>query len=200
VDIVLFFINCIEGYLATLEDFLESELRKNSEMIKQLGDTSEENIDYYGFWDGEGRLLSYEYPRLLRNSFLVTCYSYLEERLHYFCDELRNEKKLPLNVSDLKGNALDRAKKYIKKLADVEIQNDIWEEMLNMTNIRNCIVHSEGRINTGDEKKDSKIRNYIDKRSDISSDSDGTIRLTKEYCQHVLDEIRELFKALYSED
>lgn len=200
-DIVLSSISFLEGYLATLEDFLESESRKNSEMIEQLGDTSEEDIDYYGFLDDEGMRLSYEYPRLLRYSFLVTCHSYLEERLHYFCDYLRKEKELPLSVSDVKGaNALERAKKYIKKLAKVEIQNDSWAEILNIGNIRRCIVHSEGRINTSNKKKDRNIQNYIDNRSDISRDSDDTIILTKEYCQHVLDEIRELFKALYSED
>ena len=95
---------------------------------------------------------------------------------------------------------MERSKVYLKKLVNKEIPNDIWEELLNINKIRNCIVHNEGRINTGNEDRDRNIKKYIDQREDITYDSDDIIELTKEYCNHVLDEIWVLFENLYSKN
>jgi len=192
VDIVLFFHSTLKQYLETWEDFLKKELQKLETEIKETVPKNEEEELYLDYLESElGRLLSYDFPSIHRNSFLVSCCSYLEERLFYFCEDLRDKHNLPLKVSDLKGNALERVKKYFTKLGKIDIP-DNWEEILSISNIRNCIIHNEGRID------DRKIQDYIDGRSDIKYDKGKKIMLDKEYCVHVLDSIRTLFEALYS--
>lgn len=198
VDIVLFFHSTLKQYLETWEDFLKKELKKFETEIKETVPKNEEEELYLDYLESElGRQLSYDFPSIHRNSFLVSCCSYLEEQLYYFCEDLRDKHNLPLKVSDLKGNALERVKKYFTKLGKIDIPAN-WEEILSISDIRNCIVHNEGRIDSGNQKKDRKIQDYIDRRSDIKYDKDKKIILDKEYCVHVLDSIRTLFEAFYS--
>lgn len=198
VDFVLFFHSTLKRYLEAWEDFLKKELEKIETEIKETVPKNEEEEFYLDYLESElGRLLSYDFPSIHRNSFLVSCCSYLEERLHYFCKDLRDKHNLPLKERDLKGNALERAKKYFTKLGKIDIP-DNWEEIVIISDIRNCIVHKEGRIDSGNQKKDKKIQDYIDGRSDIKYDKNKKIILDKEYCVHVLDSIRILFEALYS--
>lgn len=203
----------LEDYLNAIEDFLQKQIELRASKINQLEErndkmkelTNEQEIeDYYlhieSLSSEIGYYLDTVYPRILRNSFLVTCYSYLEKLLNYLCDALRNKKDIPIKVNDLRGGVLDRSKVYLTKLVNKEIPTNIWEEMLNISTIRNCIVHNEGRINTGNERRDRNIKEYIDQREDITYDSNDIIELTKEYCNHVLDEIWILFENLYSEN
>lgn len=198
VDFVLFFHSTLKQYLETGEDFLDKEIKKLEAEIKEIEQQNEDDELYLEHLEsGVGKLLYCDFPSILRNSFLVSCYSYLEERLYYFCEDLRDKHNLPLKVTDLKGNALERVKKYFTKLGKIDIP-DNWEEILSINDIRNCIVHNEGRIDSGDQKRDIKIQDYIDGRSDIKYDRDKKIILDKEYCVHVLGSIQNLFEALYS--
>lgn len=153
VDIVLFFHSTLKQYLETWEDFLKKELQKFETEIKETVPKNEEEELYLDYLESElGRQLSYDFPSIHRNSFLVSCCSYLEEQLYYFCEDLRDKHNLPLKVSDLKGNALERVKKYFTKLGKIDIPAN-WEEILSISDIRNCIVHNEGRIDSGNQKK-----------------------------------------------
>ena len=66
---------------------------------------------------------------------------------------------------------------------------------MNITEIRNFIVHSEGILNNS--KKAEKIRNYISRRHDIFIENDKII-LSADYCRYVINIIDRILRNLNS--
>lgn len=115
-------------------------------------------------------LYASEYPNILRKSFLITCYSYLEH-------ELIKECKLQ------RGDGIEQAKIYLKLIGLDISSSKLWNEIKNIQAIRNCIVHSDGVLTC---KKDEQIRNYIKTRQDIFI-KNNKIVLTADYCRYVVN-------------
>ncbi len=169
-------------YLDIIEEYLQQyseEFAKKSKI--DFDDDYNSDIDEYF-------LYANEYPNILRNSFLITCYSYLEHELIYQCKIL---KSLPKDINDVKGHSiLDRAKDYLK-LIDLDIsKSKSWNEIKNIQKIRNCIVHSDGILNY--EKAADHIRSYIEERRerDIFIQNNKVV-LTADYCRYVVKMFRE---------
>lgn len=175
----------MEEYLEEYTDkFVKRELKKYSELNPAL-----ENEIYSEFF-----YIAEEFPILLRYSFLVTCYSYLEHEFIKECKIQKKSKSLQLNVTDLNGNGIKRAKDYLIKVANIDFQIDeSWNEIMNIAEIRNSIVHSEGFLN--DSKKAEKIKNYISRRHDISIENDKII-LSADYCRYVINIISKILRNL----
>ncbi len=128
-------------------------------------------------------LYSSEYPNILRKSFLITMYSYLEHELINTCEFKKESESLQLDINDLNGGVLERAKKYLKLIGKDISSCKSWSEINNIKAIRNCIVHSDGVLTS---EKHKHIRNYIKKRQDIRVEGDA-IFLTADYCRHAIN-------------
>lgn len=137
-----------------------------------------------------------EFPNIFRYSFLVACYSYLEQELIAECKVERNVKSLSLDVTDLSGKGIIRAKNYLTKVAGVDFPDyESWNEITYIMKIRNFIVHRDGVLD--DSKKAEKIRAYIGRRQDISI-MENKIILSADYCRHVVNIIEAFLGSLYN--
>ncbi len=167
-DIFIKYLDLIEEYLKQYsEDFVKKE--------KIDFDDPECDVSEYF-------LYANEYPNILRKSFLITMYSYLEHELIKTCEFKKESESLQLDINQLNGGVLERAKNYLK-LIGKDISNcKSWSEINNIKAIRNCIVHSDGVLTS---EKDKHIRNYIKKRQDIRVEGDA-IFLTTDYCRHAI--------------
>lgn len=162
-------------YLELLEEYLQGY---SKEFLKK----SEEGEEYD--YADEYFLYALEYPNILRKSFFITCYSILEHELIDVCKLQKKKKQLPIDVNDLRGEGgIDRAMKYLKLVGFDLSTAKSWEDIKNIQLIRNCIVHSDADLTCNNSKQ---IRNYIEKRKDISIENDKII-LTKDYCRYVVN-------------
>ena len=169
------------------DEFLNDELKKYPNNL----DSDLESSIY-----SEYSYISEVFPNILRYSFLITCYSYLETALIQECKIEKNIKSLHLDINDLKGKGIEQARNYLIKVAGIDFpSNEIWSEIMNFKDIRNFIVHNEGILNKS--KKAEKIRGYIGRRQDIFIDGDKII-LSSDYCKHVINIIAEFFQNLYN--
>lgn len=187
------FLESLRSYCNSLEELLQQNKVEHENALNAGQLTWEE--DYYH--SGELSRFDGVFPKILRSSFLVACYSYLEYELTDYCRYLRKEHSLPLDVNDLKGSGIERASKYLNHIAKLDFPDtDLsWNEIRYLNKIRNFIVHNEGRLD--DSKKAEAVRDYISKRSDLLSlDEDEAIILSGEYCKHIIDILMAFFNAL----
>lgn len=105
-------------------------------------------------------LFEVDLPNLQRKSAFVTLLSFLENELNNLCRLLKRERNLTLAFSDLSGNGIERASSYLKKVVQLAWnQGNDWQEMLKFRDIRNYIVHNDGKVEISD--KNQSLINYL---------------------------------------
>lgn len=162
----------LSQYIKTMEKLLKSEYEKFDyildEKIKNLENEEEKEFlcDKYleDFWH-----LKDVFPNILRTSFFVKCYSILETELNNVCKLLQKQNGYRLSVSDLKGNGIERAQLYCKKVVCIDFpdKSKAWQEIKNYNILRNIIVHREGLVSGYQDKYLDKINKYIKKTPGI---------------------------------
>lgn len=97
-----------------------------------------------------------DFPRRLYSSFVVSWYSFMETRLLNFCSH--HKLKVSVSVQDQKplGAGIRRARNFLKRAANYEINNIHWTELVQVGKIRNLIVHSNGKLPYSRVKPKSK--------------------------------------------
>jgi hypothetical protein len=184
-------------------DITEQYLQKAKEDFKAWADEEvkklplqqrEEFYDFYSddYWRHEER-----FPRILRNSFLVSALSLLEYEIHVICTRLKKERPITISLSDLKGDTLEKTKLFFQTAGlNLKYDGQIWQEINKYYLVRNCIVHNSGLIKGF--KDERKLRAYITQKGTISHDTiEEEIALTGQFCEEVIDTMQGFTEELY---
>lgn len=172
----------LRDYLETLEGFLSSHAETES----------------VSFDDPSYKQKIYEFIDLLRSSFLVSLYSYLETRLVNECRQSQHDNpSLKLSFDDINGrNIIKKAETYLVKVLDTSFPFDTdphWKEIHWYNQIRNCIVHKEGKV------FDKELKKYIESHSDISlvqAFGNDYLILSNSFCEKALSTISTFLTSL----
>lgn len=198
----LYELDQLEAYLGVSENYLHKAGADFTAWVdnekKEL--SAEELEEFYEFYEEDYWRYSVGFHRLLRNSFVTLAYSLLERQIEQICKILKRECKIPISLSDLKGDVLERSKLYFKKLAGLDFpsedRNQIWQEINSYATTRNCIVHNNGLLKGFREEQE--LRTYASKKGIISQDTiREEIALTERFCRDVIETMRTFFKELY---
>lgn len=199
---VLYEMDQLEAYLGVSENYLHKAAAEFIARVdKQKEELSAEELEeFYEFYEEDYWRYSQGFHRLLRNSFVILAYSLLEHQIEQICKILKRECKIPISLSDLKGDVIGRSKLYFKKLAGLDFpsghQNQIWQEINSLAMIRNCIVHNNGLLKGFREEQE--LRTYTSKKGIISQDTiREEIALTERFCRDIIETMRTFFKELY---
>ncbi|MFC1964544.1 hypothetical protein ACFLWG_00860 [Chloroflexota bacterium] len=178
----------LKKYSKKVEDFLQEEeerfQKKHSKLeVKTKKLSPEDQYLYEEFYNEQLYQYSVEFPRILRNSFLLIIISLLESELATLCKELKEKHRIPIGWKDLKGSTIDQVKKYCEIAGlDYTKNNENWQEMKNFYLVRNCIIHNDGILkDTRDEKI---LRAYARKKGILSED---ILDLTPEFYNNVIN-------------
>lgn len=189
-----FQIDELKKYLETLETLLKKELddfkKRVDAAAKKITDPQERN-EYYEFYSDDYWRLDETFVRMVRNSFFVMAFSFMEDRLGDICDNLQKEHKMQFSWRDLRHDVLERANLYIKSLMG-EAPNTIsvWKNIKNYQKLRNCIVHNNG------EPQDKGLISYAHKEGILPA-GEERLFLTDSFCKQCLDDFHTFFKELY---
>ena len=191
----------LEKYLTKLEEYLQDALgeldAKVSELLKQSKNLPPEGSENLVDLAGEYNYDREEFPRILRNSFLVSAISLLEYEMDMICRRLKEEQQIPITLSDLHGNLLKRVKLYLKLAGlDLLYEDKIWKEITNYLKVRNCIVHNRGLLQ-GDEEEKALIP-YIKRKKILSENDEREIALTAHFCKEVIQTIRKFTDKVWT--
>lgn len=188
----------LKNYLDVTEKYLQKAKTDfeewSHEQVKRL--PSEQQQEFYDLYYDDYWRYKEKFPRILRNSFLVSALTLLEYEMNIICRRLKKEQQIPINPSDLRGNTLEQAKLYFK-LAELNLTfNDkTWQEINNYYLIRNCIVHNNGLIKGS--RYETKLRAYTI-RTKITDKlivfpevrPHDQIALTDQFCKQVVETIQ----------
>jgi len=203
-----------ERYDAEVQEAPESKERVNCGNYTLPGQPSEEELGALElfFFEKEHKLEDI-FPNMLRRSFFVAIYSLIEAQLNAICHDQERTKGLQLSVEDSTNSdkSIGRARKYLVKEAKICFPDSPeWNKLRDYQKLRNCIVHNEGRLESGHKKHD-RARRYL-KEQFIPQhhprlewkQSDDEIVFRKGFCEEVLQVshrfFTDLFAALTSEE
>ena len=133
------------------------------------------------------------YSELLFESSIVSLYSYLENQLDELCSRAIKKDNLTLQLSDITGKGIERARIFMKKVCRWLLPEEIlWEELIYLREIRNAIVHNRGII------KEEKMKKFVDKQNkkEISYWPNGKLILSKTYCEKAINLVFTYLKKL----
>lgn len=133
----------------SIKDF-QNEFNKRTTDIEFIDKEEQKRFEIY--LEQESNKYFDSYPRLFRNSFFVTLYSYFESKLKKLHDDLSKYDKKNLNAK-LKGDGsiIDKYKDFLQTNYNTDfssIKAD-WIRMQNYGHIRNAITHYNSNIKNG---------------------------------------------------
>jgi hypothetical protein len=141
---------------------LKNELEHFEKIVeaqaKAISDDSERN-EFYEYQSNEYWKLNESFVRILRNSFLITIFSFMENRIDAICDKLQKKHRMQISWRDLRGDILDRGALYIENFVGHSPNEiSVWSNIRNYQKIRNSIVHNDGQI------QEEAVIDYASKR------------------------------------
>ena len=87
-------------------------------------------------------------PRVFRGPFLVTLFTVYETAVTEIAKLVQDKRGIQISLDDLRGDLLNRAKKYYGHVLDFELSksNQHWERITLLSDLRNAIAHRNGRL------------------------------------------------------
>lgn len=184
------YLSMVEDYLKKTTDEFEAWIREQESKLPSTqrdefkADHVEEFVQLYE-----------EFPRLLRNSFLVSACSLLEYDLGVIRKRFKYGQRMTISASDFKGDK-SKQSKLRSKLENLGLSNcdTFAQEISNYYKVRNCIVHKNGLLK-GDKKE---LIEYVRLKGIILEETtEPEIALTKKFCEEVVETMQNFIDAAY---
>ncbi|OGO23858.1 MAG: hypothetical protein A2144_08530 [Chloroflexi bacterium RBG_16_50_9] len=187
------YLDITEQYLQKAKNDFEAE---SGERLKGL--PAKKRQEYYDFSDEDYWQYAEKFPRILRNSFFVSAISLLEYEMNILCNRLKKEQGIRINLSDLRGDILERTKKYFENAGlEFPVRDRTWQEINHYYNVRNCIVHANGLVMELRDNDRKTLVPFIKSKHIISQDNIiEEIALTPEFCKEVIETIQSFLVEL----
>jgi hypothetical protein len=127
-----------------IKDGKEELTTSIEEQTNSLSD--DEKKKFYEYYDQELIEWDDDFPRLVFSSFIVSWYSLIERHLLDFCSN--HELQITISIEDREnyGEGIRRAQKFLQRAAGYAIATKYWEELNRIKQLRNIIVHEQGRL------------------------------------------------------
>ena len=148
--------------------------------------------------------VEFQLPRIFYYPFLVSLYTVYESAVTEIANLIQEKSGQKDSLADIKGkDFLDRANKYYRGAIGYELSqnNQSWERMRILTEIRHAITHANGHLELVREGKRKQIKKWIEQDIGIEEYygdiivSGGFVRETYEMVQGELENLIERFKG-----
>jgi hypothetical protein len=198
---VLYELNATEQYISSFERQLPSIVKQEEEKAYRRIQEEQMNIDnreadliWQMFYDLTENVL----PRFFRNAILVTIWSIFESAIMDISKELQSEQHKTLGIEDLKGDFLERAKKYFHYIVDfpLEVTGKEWQRINMLKVLRNAIAHCNGRVEGITKDKDLKdIQRWEKENIGLTIEVD-TLMFSKEFVEETYHCVNNFLTSL----
>jgi hypothetical protein len=174
------FAGLVEETLIARTAALDAELSARAETFPE-----DERQEFFEFHADNYFELADELPTILRYSVLTGADTALEAYLNNTCETYAELHGASVRLGDLKGTGIQRARQYLKKVAQVAFpdQTPTWTTVIRLHELRNCIIHADGIVETS--QKD--LRLLSDSITSLHITAHGTISLAREFTEIALD-------------
>ena len=190
-------ISAIRKYLEIMEE--QIPLIQNAEMSALEGswpEGDEEQSIHSSIIVYTENLFEEDLIPTMRYSSIVFLHTVFETRLRDLCNVLRRDNKIPISLLDLKGSAIDQAKSYLTKMANISVATyPEWSSIRSFQKIRNCVVHEFGFVEPKEEKS-KDILKVIQSDPSLSLNHYNRIIPTSDFCKNQLKDVESFLLRL----
>ena len=111
-------------------------------------------------------------PRFFRGTFLVVLYAAYESIVTEIARLIQDKQSQNIKINDLKGDFLERAKKYYKHILKFDLYSDekVWQHVRMLSILRNAFAHANGRLDMLNKRTRNSIQNWAQQKRGISTD------------------------------
>lgn len=137
-------------------------------------------------------------PRFFRGPFLVSLYAVYEASVTEIAHLLQKGQGKAISIDDLRGDDfLDRAKKYYKHILTFELcaDNSAWQQIKMLSEVRNAIAHTNGRIEMLRGRAKEKILDWEKKRIGIDTNW-GYIVVDRAFVERTVSKVQSSLEDL----
>ncbi len=199
-DLVRLNLDQLERCVEDVQETLVTRLREFERDIDASARSMQEEAreDWYDWNSDRHWELSDVFPKIIRHSMFITSYAFLEHALSQLTSGLAHEAPKRVSVEDLKGDGIDLARAYLKKVQGVTFpdQSAEWNRLSDYRKIRNCLVHADGRIDQG--QRGQAIRNFLQRNPQFGSlDQFSRISLEPAAAQDMIRTVRAFLSQLF---
>ena len=161
------------------------------------GNDEEEQSLYFNEVSYLEQLFEDDLVPTMRYSFIVFLHTVLETRLFAFCAAMQRERRLPIDISMIRGQGIEQAQCYLTKLVGISVGDFTeWPELRTFQTVRNCIVHSYGYLDPRDDRH-KKLRVIAKQQLGLSITHNDRISIDASFCQRHLAHISTFFRRLF---
>jgi hypothetical protein len=189
-----------KDYVLELEQKFKSDMERlgkqlDDELEKRGGDSThhQDIIDWYA---DDFQRIDKVFIRTFRYSAIVSIYSTLESSMNSICTHLLRLKCRTLELSNLKGEGIERAKLCLETVCAVDFPENTasWSEIQKLIKIRNCIVHAEGNIEIA--RSPQKLINIVQNTKGLEIEGKRYIKIEGEYLEAVINSVENFLEEL----
>lgn len=194
-------------YLTDMEGFLENHLQEHSEQYETLRSKLQSDRTAVSPDDQVPREILVEemwlyrfegFANILRKSFFISVYGWLESSLTEECHRRDSEWKARIKEKGIRGSTIYEAMSYLTRCQGVNYplgESAEWRRINgDYRRLRDCIVHCGGRLDERCEGK-TKLERYARKAGLTSSYGDEII-LSADFCREALDTVTRFYTSL----
>ena len=165
-------------------DALEKHLQLIESQMERIQKTARREFDIYIREkhlrpdDPEWHIARQEYtnrtdqlPRFFRGPFLVVLYAVYESIVTEIGRLIQVKQSQKIVINDLKGDFLERAKKYYKHILKFDLYSEekVWQQVRMLSTLRNAFAHANGRLDMLNERSKTIIQNWAQQNLGIST-------------------------------
>lgn len=207
-----------KNYLQHMETFLETEIRSLHERYSESTEGYSAELAQQTYEDeflDDSYYLKTEFPNILRKSFIVSIYSYLEQQLFDICDYLQRHNNFDKKNKDISNGrkSIFFTEHYLKNIAEIDLNNteSQWEEILKINRIRNHITHEgksicENILNPNNKNEKRVVETFeaykyfrlLEEKPFLKNNQVEyyKIMLTSDFCYAILNKVIEYLREL----
>ena len=166
-------LDVLEEHLQLIENQMErierTERNKTETYIRKEG-LCPDDPEWHIAWQ------KYDYridqlPRFFRGTFLVVLYAAYESIVTEIARLIQAKQSQKKKINDLKGDFLERAKKYYKHILKFDLYSEekVWQQIRMLSTLRNAFAHANGRLEMLTPKPRRIIQNWTKQKRGIST-------------------------------
>lgn len=172
----------------SLQEEIDNVLRSRSDLDEQ------DVIDSYAW---ELHLHQSRFPEIHRSALVISLFVFLENQLNGLCHLLGRSMASNVSVEDVAGKGVERAFKYMSKVAQFDLGKVSRIAFLKDVNsLRNRLVHADGVL-PEDEK--NQLNRFVSKMPGLIGWPGKNVGIGSEFIDHLIDEFCKFFEELNAE-
>ena len=176
------------GHLAEYARLLEGQIDHMAERERRWRAATPPDEDD-AQWRESYQLFEEAMRRNFRYSGVTLLVTTIETVLLEVCHELRTSRSLLLTVGDLNGRTHQKALKYLRKVAGIQLPASTFLSTLSdVVTVRNCIVHAGGNVTSMSKPSPKDVRAAVNHLDGVNLSDDGYVQIDKGVCARLVDE------------